>query len=56
MPPFVTAQTDEEHQSKLKSVAHHLAQLRGCQGTTPLPDFPALLLKTSEKPVKVEED
>lgn len=60
MHPFVTAQTKPidiaEHQSKLKSVAHCLAQLQGCQDTTPLPDFPVLLLKSSEKPVKVKED
>lgn len=60
MHPFETAQTKPayfaEHQSNLKSVAHHLAQLQGCQDTTPLSDFPALLPKTSEKPVKVEED
>lgn len=57
---FVTTQTKPadfaEHQSKLKSVAHCLAQLQGCQDTTPLSDFPALLPRTSLKPMKVEED
>ncbi|KAI1238995.1 hypothetical protein IHE44_0012093 [Lamprotornis superbus] len=55
--PLQTAQTKPtdfaQHQSKLKCVAHCLAQLQGCQDTTLPPDFPALLPKTSEKPVKI---